>query len=172
MQTAEIFAAIKTKFPDAIVEENTTNRDPYLKLKPEAILLVCRFLRTDPRLLMDYLACLSGCDYGTSHPLAVVYHVESIRFKHTVVLRVDLPRDHPVIESVTLLWRGANWHEREAFDLYGIEFSGHPNLKRILCAEDWVGFPLRKDYQYPTEYHGIPCPLTVHTLPDKDKQRH
>jgi NADH-quinone oxidoreductase subunit C len=172
VQPTEIFAAIKTKFPDAIVEENTTNRDPFLKVKPEFVGRIARFLRDDPKLVMDYLACLSGCDYGISLPLAVVYHIESIRFKHVLCLKTDLPRESPKVDSVAPIWRGADWHEREAFDMYGIEFAGHPNLKRILCAEDWVGFPLRKDYQYPTEYHGIPCPLTVHTLPDKEKQHH
>ncbi len=88
-----------------------------------------------------------------------------------LVLKVDLSRENPVVDSLTSVWRGANWHEREAFDLVGIQFTGHPNLVRILCAEDWVGHPLRKDYDYPTEYHGIPCPLTVHTLPEKERKR-
>jgi NADH-quinone oxidoreductase subunit C len=169
MESAAIFGLLKEKFPDAILEENTTNRDPYLEIMPESVLPVCRYVKSDPRFAMDYLACLSGVDYGKD--LAVVYHLESIKHRHVLVLKVRLPRENPTIDSVTPIWGGANWHEREAYDLLGIRFAGHPNLKRILCAEDWVGFPLRKDYEYPTEYHGIPCPLTVHTLPEKDRKR-
>jgi NADH-quinone oxidoreductase subunit C len=169
MQTQEMFTILKERFSDSIVEENTTNRDPFLQVKPESILPICRFVRQDPRFKMDYLASISGVDYGKT--LGIVYHLESIQQRHLLVLKADLPRENPRVDSVSSLWSGANWHEREAFDLVGIDFAGHPNLKRILCAEDWVGHPLRKDYEYPTEFHGIPCPLTVHTLPEKERQR-
>jgi NADH-quinone oxidoreductase subunit C len=94
--------------------------------------------------------------------MELVYHLSSIRFKHTLVLKVMIDRwnngregELPVVPSVTGIWRTADWHEREVFDLSGVEFSGHPNLRRILCPEDWEGYPLRKDYELPKEYHGI-----------------
>ena len=92
----------------------------------------------------------------------MVYHVSSIAKKHTLVVKVMLPRwkndvegEIPEVPSVSRVWAVADWHEREAYDLMGIRFTGHPNLVRILCPDDWVGHPLRKDYEFPLEYHGI-----------------
>ena len=76
--------------------------------------------------------------------------------RHTFAVKVYCPRDAASIPSVADLWPAADWHEREAFDMFGIDFPGHPDLRRILCADDWEGFPLRKDYVFPREYHGIP----------------
>jgi NADH-quinone oxidoreductase subunit C len=92
----------------------------------------------------------------------VVYHLYSMQHKHSLVLKVILPRwkgdqpgELPEVPSVASLWSTADWHEREVYDLSGVYFTGHPNLRRILCPEDWVGHPLRKDYEMPLEYHGI-----------------
>ena len=94
--------------------------------------------------------------------LELVYHLSSITKKHNLVVKAMLPRWHkdvpgelPHIPSVTSVWSTADWHEREVFDLSGVLFDGHSNLNRILCPEDWVGHPLRKDYEMPLEYHGI-----------------
>ena len=94
--------------------------------------------------------------------MALIYHLCSLRHKHRLVLKVRLPRWQdgtegrlPEVPSVAGVWSTANWHEREVFDLCGVRFTGHPDLRRILCPEDWAGHPLRKDYRVPDEYHGI-----------------
>ena len=105
---------------------------------------------------MDYLACLSGMDYGEE--LGVVYHLYSVELKHRIVIKLYVPKDAPKVATVERVWRIADWHEREAFDLFGVEFEGHHNLIRILNPYDWEGHPLRKDYVTPEEYHGIRIP--------------
>jgi NADH-quinone oxidoreductase subunit C len=87
--------------------------------------------------------------------MEVVYHLFSYRHRHAVVLKVGVARDNPRLATVSTVWRAAIWQEREIFDLLGVDFVGHPDLRRILLPEDWVGHPLRKDYVEPTEYHGI-----------------
>lgn len=155
MDAQSVFKAIHDRFGDKVIEENLTNRDPFVKVAPEALHDVMKFLRDDPRFRCDLLSLVSGVDYGDD--LGVVYHAESTTLKHIVCVKVDLPRAKPEVATVSDLWSAADWHEREAFDLVGITFLGHPNLVRILTAEDWVGHPLRKDYQFPKEYHGVVC---------------
>ena len=164
---------LRSQFGDAICGENLENIDPWIEVAPSAIVEVCRFLRDHPDARFDMLNCISGVDYLVTDPkkakkadfephLEVVYHLSSTVHKHTLVLKVILPRwegdvegELPKVPSVTSVWRGADWHEREVYDLVGVEFVGHPALRRILLPEDWVGHPLRKDYEMPLEYHGI-----------------
>ncbi len=156
MTRAEAHAAILAKFPDAIVREGRAGQeagDPYLVVKPERLHDVVKWMKEDPGMWFEVLQCLSGVDYGKD--LGSVYHLDSWTNKVTVTLRVELPREKPEVASITDLYGAADWHEREAFDLLGIVYTGHPKLVRILCAEDWVGHPLRKDYVFPKEYHGI-----------------
>jgi NADH-quinone oxidoreductase subunit C len=102
-------------------------------------------LRTDPELSFDFLVCLTGVDWGKE--LGVVYHFESTQFKHMMEVKVKTAdREHPVLETVSDIWRTAEFHEREVYDLLGIRFNGHPDLRRIFLDESWVGYPLRKDY--------------------------
>ena len=89
--------------------------------------------------------------------MEVVYHLDSIRRNTPFTVKAKVDRDNCRLPSVTSLYNTAKWHEREVFDLSGVHFEGHPNLTRILCADDWIGHPLRKDYQWPEDYHGIPC---------------
>jgi NADH-quinone oxidoreductase subunit C len=130
-------------------------------------------LRDDSRLRFDLLNCISGVDYletdakkvakaGFEPHLEVVYHISSFAHKHRFVVKLILPRwkdnvegQLPEVPTVSHIWAAADWHERETYDMYGILFTGHPDLRRILLAEDWEGYPLRKDYEYPLEYHGI-----------------
>ena len=126
-------------------------------VKDDTILerLLCR---DDERLGFDYLPCLSGVDMKDSFTIA--YHLESIEKGGLLCLKVEgIDREDPKVPSISMVWPTANWHEREVFDLFGVVFKDHPDLKRILCAEDWVGHPLRRDYEFPTEYHGIPCEI-------------
>lgn len=164
---------LKQKFGDRISGANFENIDPWIEVTPPGLLDVCRYLRDEPSLAFDYLNCISGVDYlhtdekkaakSTWQPhTEVVYHLFSMQHKHSLVLKVILPRwrddvtgQLPQVPSVAGIWSTADWHEREVYDLSGVDFTNHPNLRRILCPEDWVGYPLRKDYEMPLEYHGI-----------------
>lgn len=124
------------------------------------IFKVCSTLNRSPIFSFNYLISLTALDY-LSH-FEVVYHLESISNKAIWVLKVQLAREAeagseilPEIHSVSTIWAAANWHEREAYDLLGVRFVGHPSLERLLMPQDWVGFPLRKDYHNPVSYHGI-----------------
>ena len=124
-------------------------------MQPAGIADACQYLKHDPDLAFDALGNLSGVDYPKENAIQVVYHLYSYRHRHSIVLKVNANRDGPVVQSVTRVWRAANWLEREVFDLLGVEFDGHPDLRRLLMPEDWPGHPLRKDFVEPEEYHGI-----------------
>jgi NADH-quinone oxidoreductase subunit C len=117
---------------------------------------IAEFLRNDPDLAFDWLACITAVDYVVENKLCAVYDLRSTTHEHWFAVKVYVDRANPHIPSVCDLWPAADWHEREAYDLMGLIFDGHPDLRRILLPEDWVGHPLRKDYVYPREYHGIP----------------
>jgi len=87
-----------------------------------------------------------------------VYHLNSTKWNHKIVLKAEVTADNAHCQSVEAVWKTANWHEREAFDMYGVVFDGHPDLRRILMPDDWDGYPLRKDYQVPEYYHGMKVP--------------
>lgn len=114
----------------------------------ERLLEICRFAATDPAFGMDYLSFVTGVDFPEQAQMEVVYHLFSMVRRHELLLKVRVPRDDPRVPTVTPIWGGANWHEREAYDLLGIIFEGHPNLRRIMMTEDWAGHPLRKDYVF------------------------
>ena len=156
MNFKDVAALLKEKHADAIDAIDETKRDPWITLKREKLVEVCRTLRGDPRLDYDHLSLISAVDYPPA-TIEIVYHLDSLTLNHPLTLKVKLPREDAKLASLVGVWATADWHERESFDLMGIEFVGHPNLVRILCAEDWVGAPLRKDYAWPEEYHGIPC---------------
>ncbi|MGQ9503755.1 MAG: NADH-quinone oxidoreductase subunit C [Thermogutta sp.] len=173
MNIEEIFQQLKERFGEAVRPGNFSALDPWIEVNPDDLPEVCRFLRDDASLRFEMLNCITAVDYlevdskkaatppFTPH-IELIYHLSSIKFRHRLVLKVMLPRWHdgiagklPRVPTVSRIWRTAEWHEREVYDLSGIEFIGHPDLRRILCPEDWVGHPLRKDYQMPSEYHGI-----------------
>jgi len=112
--------------------------------------------RTDAALRFDCLSNLTGVDYPKESHIQVVYHLFSYALRHSFVLKVNASRDDPRVATVSSVWSTADWQEREAFDLLGVHFEGHPDLRRILMPEDWPGHPLRKDFVEPQEYHGIP----------------
>jgi len=155
MQAKDIFTKLQAKFGTQIIEfvEMETGSDSFINVVPDAIKEIAMFLRDDNEMQFDYFTMLSGMDYKDS--LGVVYHLYSVPLKHKLVLKVKLDRNKPIVPTIERVWKTANWHERETFDMFGIEFEGHPDLERILCPDDWEGYPLRKDYVAPTEYHGI-----------------
>lgn len=146
---------------DVLLQENTQNPQPYLTIAAARITDVCRFLRNDSRSLFDRLACLTAIDNGPeAGTMEIIYNLHSIPYEQTLMLKVVVPRNAPgepmpTVPSVSSVWRTADWHEREAFDLMGIRFEGHPDLRRILLPADWEGHPLRRDYQEQERYHGI-----------------
>ena len=152
MTPQEIYDVLKDRFADAIVDF-TENVDPWIRVEPESIAEVCGFLRDDEKMKFESLMCLGGVDFDDH--MTVVYNLGSYEHKHKVTLKVDLSRDEPRLPTVENVWHVANWHEREAYDMYGIVFEGHSDLRRILCPDDWEGWPLRKDYQVQEFYRGI-----------------
>lgn len=173
MNSAEIISILEEKLGPKIKAKNLEAADPFVVVEPGDLLEACRFLKDDARLAFDMLNCISGVDYLEPDPkkapkagflphFEVVYHLSSFKHRHRFVLKVSLPRwkddkpgQIPEVPSVTSLWSIADWHEREVYDLSGVSFTGHPDLKRILLSDDWDGYPLRKDYEFPLEYHGI-----------------
>lgn len=158
MTALQISDALKTAFGDSILEAKIDGvTDPYVKVDPAKLREIATYLRDNDDMLFDTLMCLSGLDY-TGGKLGVVYHLASMKKGHKIVLKTEVTREHPRVASVEAVWKTANWHEREAFDLIGIVFDGHPDLRRILMPYDWEGHPLRKDYQVPEYYNGMKVP--------------
>ncbi len=176
MTTADIIVLLEAEFGDAITDKKPEALDPYIVVAPTRLVDVCTCLRNHPRLKFEILNDISGVDYletdskklakaGFEPHLEVVYHLSSFTFPGSrFTLKLILPRwkdnqpgELPEVPSVSGIWRTADWQEREVYDLIGVFFYGHPNLVRILLAEDWLGHPLRKDYEFPLEYHGIRC---------------
>jgi NADH-quinone oxidoreductase subunit C len=170
----EIHKLLKEEFSDAIGELSADKPvEPFIEVNPLQIDKICFYLRDDNELKLDSLMNLSGVDdangekikdeedneiiYGGT--LSVWYHLESTILKHKVTLKVSTDRDKAEVASVVEIWQTANWHEREVFDLYGINFLNHPDLRRILMPYDWeYGHPLRKDYKNPEFYQGMKVP--------------
>jgi len=144
-----------------IVGEETGGMQPALLVEPDHIAAVCLELRNNPTTYFDFLSSITGVDYGVeSGRFGVVYHLASIPFQSQLTLKISKENsrdlnDLPVFPSITSVYRTADWHEREAYDLIGIFFQGHPDLRRILLPDDWEGFPLRKDYKNAEFYKGI-----------------
>jgi len=155
LDSVGVHARLRDAFGGAIGELTGANRDASCTVEPPRIVEVCRFLQREPALRFDCLSNLSGVDYPKRGVIQVVYHLFSYPLRHWIVVKVDAPRDNPVVPSVSGVWSAANWQEREVYDLLGVTFTGHPDLRRILMPEDWPGHPLRKDFVEPEEYHGI-----------------
>ncbi|MGZ3750347.1 MAG: NADH-quinone oxidoreductase subunit C [Mucilaginibacter sp.] len=162
MSLAEVKSLLTDKFGgDIIVGEETTGMQPALLIDPTRISDVCLELRDNPKTYFDFLSCLSGIDYGIeAQRFGVVYHLASIPYQTQLTLKISKENDRdlenlPSFPSISSVYRAADWHEREAFDMMGIFFEGHPDLRRILLPDDWEGFPLRKDYKTAEYYKGI-----------------
>ena len=156
MGPAEILKKLEEKFPGKIKSSELEAVDPFFVVEGSAIPEIGAWLRDESELAFDTLHCLSAVDYPKEEKMQVVYHLSSLKHRHWIVLKVETPRDGAKVPTVENVWRTANWHEREAYDLFGIEFEGHSDLRRILLPDDWEGHPLRKDWVWPEEWHGIP----------------
>jgi NADH-quinone oxidoreductase subunit C len=179
---APLAGYVQTQFPDAVPVTGTAPGQSFLSVPVPVLVDLCRFLRDDERLFFDLLACITAIDNGPdaspgkalpgnappgsvsgttgAGTMEVFYNLTSIPYEHNLMLRVTVPRqpatgDLPELPSLSHLWRTADWHEREAYDLLGIRFTNHPDLRRILLPTDWIGHPLRTDYTEPDQYHGI-----------------
>jgi NADH-quinone oxidoreductase subunit C len=157
MDAKAIHDTLAARFGETIVRSALDGPSPFAVIAPEKIAVVAAFCKADPALAFDNLMCLSAVDYPKETPprMEVVYHLLSYRHLHTFALKVELPRESPALPSVEGVWGVANWHEREAWDLFGIVFTGHSDLRRILLPDDWEGHPLRKDWQDPEYYNGL-----------------
>jgi NADH-quinone oxidoreductase subunit C len=151
----ELFDLVKSASSDElVVDHNSTPKS--ICIQTGDLLKVCAMLHSHPTAFFDSLSCVTGIDNGPAiGTMEVVYNLYSIPFGHHLALKVVVGREDPEIDSLFSIWRTANWHEREIFDLYGIRFRGHPDLRRILLPADWQGHPLRKDYKHQEEYRSI-----------------
>lgn len=155
MEAAEINARLEKQFSGKVGNFKGDALEPFLSVEPDAIVEVCRYLRDEPGLQFEILSDQTALDWPKEEKIEVVYHLYSYSQKHQIVLKVNLPRDNPRIAAMESVWQVANWFEREIFDLFGVIFEGHSDLRRIMLPEDWVGHPLRKDYVEQEEYDGI-----------------
>jgi NADH-quinone oxidoreductase subunit C len=167
MAPEAILAILKEAFPEDVTAIVAEGGHPHAVVKPERWHEIALFLRDDERLGFDWLRCITGLDHIEDKQLTAVYDLHATgrpekpdgmwTLRNEIAIKIHVDRDAPHVPTVSDVWPTADWHEREAFDLLGIIFDNHPDLRRILCCEDWVGHPLRKDYEFPMEYHGIPA---------------
>lgn len=155
MEHKDILDHLTALFPDTGLEFD--EEVPCIIVSPTAIRDVALQVRDDEALQCDSLMSLSGVD-NADGTLGVVYHLHSIPLGHKLTLKVIVPVDNPHLQSVERVWRTADWHEREAYDLIGMVFDGHRDHRRILNPYDWEGHPLRKDYEVPEFYNGMKVP--------------
>lgn len=171
LDAAHIHAPVAARFGDAIgplqpvappVPEGAAAKpvapsrsDPFFTVKADKLVEACVFLKTDPSLRFDFLEDVTATDHPKENLIRVVYHLFSYQHRHGIVLKVELDRANPHVASVEGLWKTAEWFEREVYDLFGVTFDGHPDLRRLMMPDDWVGFPLRKDYQEAGGYQDI-----------------
>jgi NADH-quinone oxidoreductase subunit C len=184
MTPAEIHEYIVARLPEAVAGFEADTAQPVLVIEREALVELALLLRDAPELAFDRLLVISGVDWegydengkgrhrkiaqyeedgkpGDPGPegtgdLGLLWYLHSMEHLHAISLKVRIPRDDAAVPSVAAVWPTAAWLERETFDFYGIDFTGHPDLRRMFLPEDWEGFPLRKDYAMPARYNDVP----------------
>ena len=163
MTFEEITHLIKTQFGDGVgITQHSAGLMPYITINADSITEVCDFLYRNPQMYFDYLACMTGIDLGAeAGKIEIAYNLYSIPYDTKYCIKISVNRNElnttplPTVKSVSHIWRTADWHEREMFDLVGVNFDGHPDLRRILLPADWEGHPLRKDNKTQEYYHEI-----------------
>jgi len=156
-----VYLLLKEKFPNGILEiENIDESDniEFIPVIGKVWNEIALFIKNEPELQFDSLQCITGVDMGLENDLEARYNFHSMSHKHFIEIRIQTDRKKPTIPSVETIWRIADWFEREVYDMYGIIFKGHRDLRRMLLPEDWIGWPLRKDYETPETFHGIVVP--------------
>jgi NADH-quinone oxidoreductase subunit C len=157
MNPESLIEKLNSKFGAAVRAAEGNFNPVAIEVTPEVLVDVCQFLYEDESTYFDQLSCLTGIDMGAeAGTMQVVYSIYSIPYNQHLSVIVQLDRLDPQVPTVSHIWRAADWHEREAFDLLGVQFVNHPDLRRILLPTDWKGYPLRKDYQDMEAYHGLP----------------
>lgn len=153
----EIISHLKEKFGDEVIVTINEQATPKcIELKAQDLVACMAFLHETDGLYFDSLSCLTGLDNGVeASSMEVIYNLYSIPFDHHLMVKVSLEREKPSIDSLTGIWKTADWQEREVYDLYGIDFNNHPDLRRILLPDDWEGHPLKKDYEHQQYYRGV-----------------
>ncbi|MBZ0169886.1 NADH-quinone oxidoreductase [Candidatus Methylomirabilis lanthanidiphila] len=137
---------LREQLPEAALSSRDFRNETTLLVRSGDLIRICRYLKEDPGLLYDFLSDLTAVDRLGDHPrFEVVHHLYSLQYKRRIRLKVQV-EEGEAVPSVTSVWGAADWPEREVFDMFGIRFEGHPDLRRILMPEEWEGFPLRKDY--------------------------
>lgn len=152
-----VISKLTEKFNDAILSDELQADMLCIRIKKEEIQNIFQYLRDDTELQFNFLTTLCGMHYPEKEQLGVVYHLHSFVNNHRIRIKTATDINNPTIPTLTTIWPSANWMERETFEFFGIQFEGHPNLVRILNVDDFVGFPLRKDF-----------PLEDQTREDKD----
>lgn len=154
MDNARLIELVRSVAGNAEEVKSTTPLS--LSIHASNLLVVCEQLYKNPETYFDMLTCITGVDNGSeANTMEVIYQLYSIPFNHSLMLKVVVPRENPEVESIAAIWKSANWLEREVFDMFGIVFKNHPDLRRILMPADWNGYPLRKDYKHEETYRGI-----------------
>jgi NADH-quinone oxidoreductase subunit C len=155
MTTNDIHERLKARFGEDVGPLSEAKADAFCLVKRERIVEICGYLKAEAGLEMNFLEDLTAVDWPKRNVIEVVYHLLSYTHRHGIVLKVEADRANPVVPTVEGVWKTANWFEREVYDLFGVDFPGHPDLRRIMLPDDWIGHPLRKDYQEAGGYHGI-----------------
>jgi NADH-quinone oxidoreductase subunit C len=155
MTFEEIQQRLAAKFGERIGQLAPANKDAFLPVPPADLVAICRFLKEDPDLAFDCLMNLSAVDWPKKNQIEMVYHLWSYAKRHSFILKAQLDRAAPEIASLEPVWKSADWLEREQYDLMGVQFTGHPDLRRIMMPDDWIGHPLRKDYKEAAQWHNI-----------------
>jgi NADH-quinone oxidoreductase subunit C len=136
------------------VDENCTPKA--IRLHADDLVAVCSALYQHPDSYFDMLSCITGIDNGAEKgTIEVAYNLYSIPYDLHLMIKITVPRDNAEVDSLCEIWKTANWHEREVYDMFGLTFKNHPDLRRILLPADWEGYPLRKDYKVQDYYKGI-----------------
>jgi len=157
MILAEIKSTILDQYPGSVIEnEDLLNHQ--IEIEGSQWLKVATFMKENPNLSFDQLECITGIDTGDEGSLQSRYNLHSMEHRHKVEIVINHDRKNPKVPSIEQVWRIGDWFERETYDMFGITYEGHRDLRRILCPDDWEGWPLRKDYEGQESYHGIVVP--------------
>ena len=157
MTITEIKSTISDQNSGAVIE-NEGLSDNQIEINGSQWLEVATFMKENPELSFDQLECITGIDTGDEGNLQSRYNLHSMEYRHKVEIVINHDRKNPKVPSIEQVWRIGDWFERETYDMFGIEYEGHRDLRRILCPDDWEGWPLRKDYEGQDSYNGIVVP--------------